>query len=220
MLELYRCFALRKGGDVLKLKNGKPIIDHDFSSAMESIGIAAWHCYVELLITNSFRKYDDILGGVVDGVTPSDMSNHLVGHAIDMNAVYRDENNRRIICNSNCLSQMNPSKTVQCFLTAIKDSKPLRWGVKFNKTNPVRIDDNYNQNAVNEIFFLFLFSSCHVYNKRLTSMANFLISLKVVLMFSHHSVWFGGFRNYLDKFAEMHMSSILVYTFWNYLSQR
>jgi hypothetical protein len=188
MLELYRCFALRKGGDVLKLKNGKPIIDHDFSSAMESIGIAAWHCYVELLITNSFRKYDDILGGVVDGVTPSDMSNHLVGHAIDMNAVYRDENNRRIICNSNCLSQMNPSKTVQCFLTAIKDSKPLRWGVKFNKTNPVRIDDNYNQNAVNEIFFLFLFSSCHVYNKRLTSMANFLISLKVVLMFSHHSV--------------------------------
>jgi hypothetical protein len=51
-------------------------------------------------------------------------------------------------------------------------------------------------------------------------MANFLISLKVVLMFSHHSVWFGGFRNYLDKFAEMHMSSILVYTFWNYLSQR
>src|SRR5271156_4695854 len=96
-------------------------IDSSFRSSMDQICAAAASCNVKLYITGSYRKPDSVVLGPI--VTPAELSNHKVGHAIDMNVVYGTSNT---LCNSNCLGGTQPA-AVKCFIDAVKTAG-LRWG--------------------------------------------------------------------------------------------
>ncbi len=115
-------------------------IDSGFRSSMNSICAAAVNCKVKLYITDSYRQPDSAVIGAI--VTPATLSNHKIGHAIDMNVVYGTSNT---LCNSNCLRGTLPT-AVKCFIDAVKRTG-LRWGGDFNDIDPVHIDDGYNQNT-------------------------------------------------------------------------
>jgi hypothetical protein len=118
-------------------------IDSGFRSSMNTICAAATGCNVKLFITDSYRKPDSVvLGAIVD---PAALSNHKIGHAIDMNVVYGKSGT---LCNSPCLGGNQQPTEVKCFINAVKN-KGLRWGGDFKQTDPVHIDDGYNLNTAN-----------------------------------------------------------------------
>jgi hypothetical protein len=120
---------------------GKSVnIDSSFRSSMNSICAAAVTCKVKLYITDSYRKPDSVVLGAI--VTPAQLSNHKVGHAIDMNVVYGTSNT---LCNSGCPGGIQPT-AVKCFIDTVERTG-LRWGGDFSDTDPVHIDDGYNQNT-------------------------------------------------------------------------
>ena len=73
---------------------------------------------------------------------PSKISNHFVGHAIDMNLI----DGSRHFCNSQCLGdEKKQTKGEKCFLFQIGHDTALRWGGNFSKPDPVHIDDGINK---------------------------------------------------------------------------
>ncbi|CAF2749585.1 unnamed protein product [Rotaria sp. Silwood2] len=109
---------------------------------MDTICTVAARCNVKLYITSSYRRPDSTILDAI--VPPADMSNHKIGHAIDMNVVYGES---YTLCNSKCLGGEQPTD-VKCFIDEIK-SEGLRWGGDFSTTDPVHIDDEYNRNMDN-----------------------------------------------------------------------
>lgn len=120
---------------------GKTILaDKDFIPALERINEYAKKHEVQIHITSSFRKTAIVRGAIV---TPAKMSNHMIGHAIDMNIRYGDNYSKW--CNSNCLAQPNLPEPIASFIEDIRNDKNLRWGGDFSKRDTVHIDDNYNK---------------------------------------------------------------------------
>lgn len=118
---------------------GKPVsIDSSFRSSMSTICAAATRCNVTLYITDSYRKPDSVVLGAI--VPPATLSNHKIGHAIDMNVVYGKSGT---LCNSSCLGGNQQPTDVKCFIDGVK-AQGLRWGGDFTATDPVHIDDGYN----------------------------------------------------------------------------
>ncbi|CAF3982053.1 unnamed protein product [Rotaria sp. Silwood1] len=109
---------------------------------MDIICATAASCNVKLYITSSYRRPGSIVLGAI--VPPADMSNHKIGHAIDMNVVYGESDT---LCNGKCLGGKQPTD-VKCFIDKIK-SEELRWGGDFSTKDPVHIDDGYNRNKDN-----------------------------------------------------------------------
>lgn len=132
------------------LDNRPPIIhiDQGFQSSMNAICAAANRCNVKLLVTSAYRKSNSSVTDAI--VQPADRSNHLVGHAIDMNVVYGAHN---FICNSACLRGNSKPREVQCFLNQVQQNG-LRWGGTFTTSDPVHIDDafNINQNQYDSLY--------------------------------------------------------------------
>lgn len=92
----------------------------------------------QAVIIQSFRKEGVPLSQTV--VDPAKKSNHLVGHALDVNLIEKGA-----WCNSGCLK--NPPakfKGVKCFISRIRGDGALRWGDDFRKRDPVHIDDALN----------------------------------------------------------------------------
>ncbi|XP_078619834.1 uncharacterized protein LOC144886898 [Branchiostoma floridae x Branchiostoma japonicum] len=116
---------------------GDPIhVEDGFRGAMDDINRAAGRCGVKVWITHSWRKLGAFIGGAI--VQPASNSNHLVGHAIDMNIQRSDGS----LCNGDCL-QGQWDNAANCFLDEVIASG-LTWGGVFN--DPVHIDDRYNTN--------------------------------------------------------------------------
>ena len=92
----------------------------------------------KVYITSSYRK-DGFVSGAI--VPPAKRSNHLIGHAIDMNLIDRQTGK---FCNSVCLGRSNKPSGVRCFIGKIRSNSSLRWGGDFKKTDPVHIDDGTN----------------------------------------------------------------------------
>ncbi|MBK8501051.1 MAG: M15 family metallopeptidase [Saprospiraceae bacterium] len=97
-----------------------------------------------MLVTSSFRTTTNVAGAIV---TPAIRSNHLAGHAIDMNVVY---DNGTKSANSKVLAKY-PSvpEPVRRFINSIILDPGLRWGGQFNTPDVVHIDDGLNQNDAN-----------------------------------------------------------------------
>ena len=124
---------------------GSPILaDVEFFPALDKINQAAVAAGVKVNVTNSFRVAGQTLQGTV--VPPAGMSNHLVGHAIDMNVQYTDSQNKTQACNSVCLGQSAPPAAVTAFINAVK-AAGLRYGGDFTPSDVVHFDDGYNANA-------------------------------------------------------------------------
>lgn len=123
------------------IKSEKPIeCDLDFHQALSRIDDYAADAGVFVYVTQSLRHKDRQPVGTV--VPPAKRSNHLVGHAIDMNLYV---GNRSNWFNSRKLKRRNlPSlpSAVRNFIEMIRGDDILRWGGDFIREDPVHIDDN------------------------------------------------------------------------------
>ncbi|KAL9960388.1 hypothetical protein ACROYT_G033839 [Oculina patagonica] len=130
------CGLVKISGDRFQ---GTGKIHWGFSGAIRRMNSYAHACRVKIYVTSSFSKDG---AGVVSGavVKPSKISNHFVGHAIDINVI--DGAN---FCNSTCLGDASKqTKAVKCFIFKIQGHGILRWGGDFAVPDPVHIDDGCN----------------------------------------------------------------------------
>ncbi|KAJ7357536.1 hypothetical protein OS493_024342 [Desmophyllum pertusum] len=128
-----------------------------FESNIARISGYATKCGVKVLVTSSFRKYGKPISGPTV-VPPAIDSNHLVGHAIDMN-LYEGG----VLCNSKCLVHPPAQlKGVRCFISSIQRDSTLRWGGDFHTKDPVHIDDglNVHNRSLYNIIFISLQKNC------------------------------------------------------------
>ncbi len=113
--------------------------DKLFVPMLEKINSYAVQANVLVHVTSSFRTSTNVGGAIV---TPATFSNHLAGHAIDMNVVY-DGGSK--FANSGVLAKYpNVPAPVKQFIKSIIDDPALRWGGSFSIKDPVHIDDHLN----------------------------------------------------------------------------
>lgn len=122
----------------------KVIADNDFVAGLKRINKYAKDSAVLIHVTSSYRKDANVANAIV---TPSKMSNHMVGHAIDMNVRYGDDYKKW--CNSAALNKTTLPEPVAKFINLIRADGELRWGGDFRKKDSVHIDDYYNKNSEN-----------------------------------------------------------------------
>lgn len=131
-----------KSDNIIGYKNKPIIVDYSFVKTLKKINYYAKKYGVLLYVTSSFRTPNQKLSKTV--VKPATRSNHLAGHAIDMNIVYKGK-----WYDSTSMSRKNFSKlpyNVKLFLNSIRKDPDMRWGGDFTKEDPVHIDDNLNSN--------------------------------------------------------------------------
>ncbi|MCP4180564.1 MAG: M15 family metallopeptidase [bacterium] len=125
-------------------KNKQVIVDSHFVSTLSKVNKLAQKNNLTVIVTSSFRKANQKLTGTV--VKPAKYSNHLTGHAIDMNIVYKN-----IWYTSRNMKKSNFHNlpyNVRNFINGLRKDSNIRWGGDFNTEDPVHIDDNFNSNLV------------------------------------------------------------------------
>ena len=118
------------------LLSGKPCMIHEeFIPAMDLFCkyLSATGCRADII--SALRPDTNVLGAIV---TPAQMSNHLVGCAIDVNLF--DKQGKR--WNSKALE--SPKDEVLQFITLVRNSGILRWGGDFKKQDTVHFDNGLN----------------------------------------------------------------------------
>ena len=131
------------------------IIDKAFEPAVQQLDTWLAKCNLYMHVTSSLRKPDQAVGGAI--VQPSKMSNHFVGHAIDMNLFTRNtDGSTDQWFNSSKMLELeakplngdpnSANEYVTLFLQQLSLNTPLRWGGKFRTPDPVHIDDALNIN--------------------------------------------------------------------------
>lgn len=114
--------------------------DVQFLPMLKKINAYAEQADVYVHVTSSFRTSSNVGGAIVK---PATRSNHMAGHAIDMNVVY---NNRTKSANSTELAKYpSVAEPVKRFIKFIIDDHDLRWGGTFQVRDTVHIDDGLNQ---------------------------------------------------------------------------
>lgn len=120
---------------------GKPLrADRDFVPFLERLAGFATSCDVRVHVTSSARDPHKNVHGAI--VKPAKRSNHMVGHAIDMNLQSASG-----FFNSKALKKAKvaslPSE-IRRFIQMVRRDDDLRWGGDFSKEDPVHIDDGLN----------------------------------------------------------------------------
>ncbi|HJO94695.1 MAG TPA: M15 family metallopeptidase [Victivallales bacterium] len=134
-----------KSSNIVGYKNKPVVVDATFVPTMNLINSYAVNNNVMVYVTSSYRHSNNNLKKTV--VKPASMSNHLIGHAIDMNIVYKGK-----WYDSKLMSKNNFSRlpfNVRNFLNEIRHTPNIRWGGDFKTQDPVHIDDHYNKNRSN-----------------------------------------------------------------------
>jgi len=127
-----------KASNIVGYENLQVVVDSAFVPCMDRINDYAKKNNVIIYVTHSFRKKDQKLTGTI--VPPAVKSNHLVGHAIDMNVLF---NNVLYESKDMYKTKWNTLPlNVKNFLNQIRKDPILRWGGDFNPEDPVHIDDD------------------------------------------------------------------------------
>ena len=112
--------------------------DEQFLPMLNQINAYAEQANVFVFVTSSFRTSSNVGGAIV---RPATRSNHMAGHAIDMNVIYDDNKS----ANSTELGKYpNIAEPVRLFIKSILDDPNLRWGGTFQDKDTVHIDDGLN----------------------------------------------------------------------------
>lgn len=113
--------------------------DIEFVPLLETINELARNNGLKIFVTSSARQAGAPVGGAI--VRPATRSNHMVGHAIDMNVQIGDR-----LYNSDDLGDFeNLPNSIKAFINGIRAVPNLRWGGDFNPDpDPVHIDDGLN----------------------------------------------------------------------------
>jgi hypothetical protein len=115
--------------------------DVDFFPSLDRLNQLAADCDVEIFITSSTREPGRTVAGAI--VPPTTRSNHLVGHAIDMNVQFDGR-----LFDSKALKRDNLPNLpapVREFIEKVRADGTLRWGGDFNPEDPVHFDDSLNR---------------------------------------------------------------------------
>ena len=113
--------------------------DVQFVPMLKKINEYAEKADVFIHVTSSFRTSSNVRGAIVK---PATRSNHMAGHAIDMNVLFDD---KRKFANSRELAKYpSVAEPVRRFIKSIKDDPSLRWGGDFQAKDTVHIDDGLN----------------------------------------------------------------------------
>lgn len=118
---------------------GKPVLaDGEFIPHLNKINNWASSNGLKIFVTSSARSFGvPVVGSIVP---PARRSNHLVGHAIDMNIQVGST-----LLNSVALGNFGTlPASVQNFINEIRRDPDLRWGGDFSQPDPVHIDDELN----------------------------------------------------------------------------
>lgn len=115
----------------------------DFHPLLTELDGIASTVGVGIYVTHSFRRHGAAIGGAV--VPPATRSNHLAGHAIDMNLMVEGE-----LIDS---TRLHPSRhadlpgPARLFLSGVRSHDVLRWGGDFLRPDPVHIDDDLSRRS-------------------------------------------------------------------------
>jgi hypothetical protein len=94
---------------------------------------------LQIRVQQSFRKADGQITGSI--VPPAERSNHLVGHAVDINIVYNGDT----YTSSRLGNYDNLPQAIKNFISGC-ESAGIRWGGRFTPSDPVHFDDGINLN--------------------------------------------------------------------------
>lgn len=129
----------------------------DFADSITSdMNDEAKKASVTLAINQTFRVQGTAVGSAV--VTPAKKSQHLIGHAVDLNIVDGDSVNTAAMFNSG-----TETDAADKFITGIK-GKGLRWGGDFSDTDPVHFDDLVDPKSEDYKMNLFFVQQCYEAN--------------------------------------------------------
>jgi hypothetical protein len=118
---------------------GKPVLaDIEFIPYLNIINSLSSSHGLKIFITSSTRPFGLPVNGAI--VPPSRRSNHLVGHAIDMNI----QIGSTLFTSRELRNFGRLPPPAQKFINAIRRDPDLRWGGDFSPTDPVHIDDGLN----------------------------------------------------------------------------
>jgi hypothetical protein len=139
--------------DYPQAQDGEVLVNADFADSIKStLNDEAKNARVTLNINQTFRVHGASVGGAV--VTPAKKSQHLVGHAVDLNIVDGDTVNTAAMFNAG-----GETAAADKFVRAAK-GKGLRWGGDFTDTDPVHFDDNLDS-AEDYEMTLFFAQQCY-----------------------------------------------------------
>jgi D-alanyl-D-alanine carboxypeptidase-like protein/putative peptidoglycan binding protein len=139
--------------DYPQAKDGEVLVHADFSDSISStLNDEAKKAKVTLNINQTFRVQGVAVGGAV--VTPAKKSQHLIGHAVDLNIVDGDTINSAAMFNAG-----TETDAADVFTKGVK-SQGLRWGGDFADTDPVHFDDNLNPASEDYKMTLFFAQQC------------------------------------------------------------
>ena len=118
---------------------GEPVLAHrDFHEALRRLNGYAVESGVKIEVLHSFRRRDGWDEGVE--LPAHKRSNHLVGHAIDMNLIAEGQRlNSRKLHRAHWSDLPNSAKE---WIRLVRADETLRWGGDFVRPDPVHIDDD------------------------------------------------------------------------------
>jgi len=118
---------------------GERLLAHvDFHPALQRLVDYAELADVTIHVIDSYRRPDDRVRGA--NVPVALRSNHLVGHAIDVELVLGDERLGRERLRREHFRDL--PMNARYWLQQIRDDRELRWGGDFVHQDPVHIDDD------------------------------------------------------------------------------
>lgn len=115
---------------------GPCIVDEEFAPFLRQMNDIAIKHNMIVVITSSLRRDTNVAGAIV---TPAQMSNHLVGHAIDCNIKSKITGEY-----FNSKKMGDGTGIDELFLEDVDRNTDLRWGQAFNKPDSVHFDDALN----------------------------------------------------------------------------
>lgn len=119
------------------------VVHSEFTDTLETIEGYAEEQDLTVVVTGSFREEGHEIDEGDQVVPPADTSNHLAGHAIDVNLRTADGG----FYNGEDLHPDNLSEAsgeVRSFIENVREDDDLRWGGDFDNADPVHIDDHLN----------------------------------------------------------------------------
>lgn len=121
---------------------GRQILVHrEMVPLLDQLETVAETNHIVIVVTSSYRRIQAGLSKQI--VTPATRSNHLAGHAIDLNIqagwhLYESGELKRSL-----IENLPPG--IRAFLTFVRDHPMLRWGGDFTTEDPVHVDTGLNQ---------------------------------------------------------------------------
>ena len=115
---------------------GECIVDEEFAPLLLQMNDIAVKHNMVVIVTSSLRKDTHVSGAIV---TPAQMSNHLIGHAIDCNV--RSKGTGEFFNSKKIGDGTGPD---ELFFEDVDRNTDLRWGQAFNKPDSVHFDDAIN----------------------------------------------------------------------------